>query len=40
MNGIWGKIIGGVGGFDVRSFLVAVGGALVLLAGYRMMKKE
>lgn len=31
---------GGVGGFDVRSFLVAVGGALVLLAGYRMMKKK
>jgi uncharacterized membrane protein YeaQ/YmgE (transglycosylase-associated protein family) len=42
VGGFIGTLIGfgGVGGFDVRSFLVAVGGALVLLAGYRMMKKE
>ena len=48
--GIGGAIVGGyvgtwlgfgsVGGFDVRSFLIAVGGALVLLAGYRMIKKQ
>jgi uncharacterized membrane protein YeaQ/YmgE (transglycosylase-associated protein family) len=30
---------GGVNGFDFRSFLVAIVGSLVLLAGYRMMKK-
>ncbi len=30
---------GSVGGFDIRSFLIAVGGTLVLLAGYRMIKK-
>ncbi len=30
---------GGVGGFDLRSFLIAVGGSLLLLAGYRMFKK-
>jgi uncharacterized membrane protein YeaQ/YmgE (transglycosylase-associated protein family) len=47
--GIGGAIVGGfigtflgfgtVGGFDFRSFLIAVGGALLLLAGYRMIKK-
>lgn len=31
---------GGVEGFDFRSFLVAVGGALLLLAIYRRMKKN
>ena len=30
---------GSVSGFDIRSFLIAIGGALVLLAGYRMIKK-
>jgi uncharacterized membrane protein YeaQ/YmgE (transglycosylase-associated protein family) len=48
--GIGGAIVGGfvgtqigfgsVGGFDFRSFLIAVGGALVLLAGYRLIKKR
>ena len=32
--------LGTVSGFDIRSFLIAVGGALVLLAGYRMIKKK
>ena len=30
---------GTVNGFDLRSFFVAVLGALILLAGYRMIKK-
>ena len=48
--GIAGSIVGGfigtaigfgsVGGFDFRSFLVAIGGAMVLLAGYRMLRKR
>lgn len=48
--GIGGAIVGGyvgtlfgfgsIGGFDIRSFLIAVGGALVLLAGYRMIFKK
>lgn len=29
---------GGISGFDLRSFLVAVGGALLLLVLYRMIK--
>jgi uncharacterized membrane protein YeaQ/YmgE (transglycosylase-associated protein family) len=47
--GIAGAIVGGfigtqlgfgsVGGFDFRSLLIAIGGTMVLLAGYRMMKK-
>lgn len=32
--------LGSVTGFDIRSFLVAVGGALILLAGYRFLKKK
>ena len=28
---------GGVSGFDIRSLLVAVGGALLLLFGYRLV---
>ena len=28
---------GGVSGFDIRSFLVAIGGALLLLTGYRLV---
>lgn len=28
---------GGVSGFDIRSLLVAVGGALLLLTGYRLV---
>ena len=48
--GIGGAIVGGfigtrigfgsVGGFDFRSLLIAVGGTIVLLAGYRLMKKR
>ncbi len=30
---------GGVSGFDLRSFVFAVGGALILLVGYRQLKK-
>jgi uncharacterized membrane protein YeaQ/YmgE (transglycosylase-associated protein family) len=47
--GIVGAMVGGwigtqlgfgtVSGFDIRSMLVAVGGAMLLLFGYRMMKK-
>ncbi|MDL1870999.1 GlsB/YeaQ/YmgE family stress response membrane protein [Deltaproteobacteria bacterium PRO3] len=29
---------GGVTNFDLRSFLVAVGGAMVLLLGYRLLR--
>lgn len=28
---------GGVTGFDIRSFLVAIGGAIVLLVAYRLL---
>ena len=50
--GICGAIVGGfigrfIGfgvedgfGFDIRSFLLAVGGSLVLLIAYRMLKKK
>lgn len=31
--------LGTVSGFDFRSFLVAIFGALILLAGYRMVKR-
>lgn len=47
--GIVGAVIGGfiavqlgygdVTGFDMRSFLIAICGALILLFGYRMVKK-
>ena len=47
--GIVGAVIGGfiavqlgwgdVTGFDLRSFVIAIAGALVLLAGYRLLKK-
>ncbi len=30
---------GSVNGFDIKSFLLAIGGALILLAGYRVIKK-
>jgi uncharacterized membrane protein YeaQ/YmgE (transglycosylase-associated protein family) len=42
VGGFIGTLIGfgSVGGFDFRSFLVAIGGAMVLLAGYRMLKKN
>jgi uncharacterized membrane protein YeaQ/YmgE (transglycosylase-associated protein family) len=46
--GIGGALVGGmigtqlgfgsVSGFDFRSFLVAIGGAMLLLFGYRMLK--
>ena len=48
--GIGGAVVGGflgtflglgnVSGFDFRSFAIAVGGALVLLVGYRLIKKK
>ena len=48
--GIGGAFVGGfiatqlgfgtVGGFDVRSFLMAVGGAMILLWGYRMLRSS
>ena len=31
---------GGVAGFNIGSFLIAIGGAVVLLAGYRMLQKN
>jgi len=47
--GILGAVIGGfiavqlgfgdVAGFDVRSFVIAIAGALILLFGYRVLKK-
>ncbi len=47
--GILGAVIGGfigvqlgfgnVTGFEVRSFVIAIAGALILLFGYRMVKK-
>jgi uncharacterized membrane protein YeaQ/YmgE (transglycosylase-associated protein family) len=47
--GIVGAVIGGfiavqlgwgdVSGFDVRSFVIAIVGALILLFGYRLLKK-
>lgn len=47
--GIGGAVVGGfigtqlgfgrVDGFDIRSFLIAVGGALILLIGYRAISK-
>lgn len=41
IGGFIGSAIGfgGVSGFDIRSFVLAVGGALILLAGYRAVKK-
>ena len=47
--GIVGAVVGGfvatqlgfgdISGFDIRSLAIAVGGALLLLAGYRFLKK-
>ena len=47
--GIVGAVIGGfiavqlgwgdVSGFDVRSFVIAIAGALILLFGYRLLKR-
>lgn len=47
--GILGAVIGGfigvrigfgdVTGFDVRSFVIAIAGAFILLLGYRVLKK-
>ena len=47
--GIIGAVIGGfigvrlgfgdVTGFDMRSFVIAIAGALILLLGYRVLKK-
>jgi uncharacterized membrane protein YeaQ/YmgE (transglycosylase-associated protein family) len=41
VGGFIGSFIGfgGVSGFDIRSLAVAIGGALLLLFGYRKMKK-
>jgi uncharacterized membrane protein YeaQ/YmgE (transglycosylase-associated protein family) len=30
---------GGISGFDIRSFLVAIVGAMLLLSGYRLVKR-
>ena len=48
--GIAGAVVGGfvgtrlgfgtVSGFDIRSLLVAVGGTMILLLGYRVIKKK
>lgn len=48
--GIGGAVVGGfigqalglgtVNGFDIRSFFVAILGAIVLLAGYRLIQKR
>ena len=40
VGGFIGSILGfgGVSGFNLGSFVLAVGGALILLAGYRMTK--
>jgi uncharacterized membrane protein YeaQ/YmgE (transglycosylase-associated protein family) len=48
--GIAGAVVGGfvgtrlgfgsVSGFDLRSMLVAVGGTMILLGGYRVIKKR
>lgn len=47
--GVVGAVVGGfiatqlgygdVTGFDMRSFIIAIAGALILLFGYRMLKK-
>ena len=47
--GVVGAVVGGflatmlgfgeIDGFDVRSFLIAIGGAVVLLAGFRMLSR-
>jgi uncharacterized membrane protein YeaQ/YmgE (transglycosylase-associated protein family) len=49
MLGVVGAVVGGflgtqlgfgeVDGFDIRSFLIAIGGAVVLLTGYRMLRR-
>ncbi len=41
IGGFIGSAIGfgGVSGFDIRSFALAVGGALLVLVGYRKLKK-
>ncbi len=41
IGGFIGRYLGfgGVNGFNIRSFAIAVGGAIVLLAGYRALKK-
>ncbi|MDE0866476.1 MAG: GlsB/YeaQ/YmgE family stress response membrane protein [Rubripirellula sp.] len=47
--GVVGAVVGGflatmlgfgeIDGFDVRSFLIAIGGSVVLLAGFRMLSR-
>ncbi|MCA9120458.1 MAG: GlsB/YeaQ/YmgE family stress response membrane protein [Planctomycetaceae bacterium] len=39
VGGMIGTVLGfgGVSGFDIRSLLVAIGGALLLLFGYRLV---
>ncbi len=41
VGGFIGSAIGfgGISGFDIRSFALAVGGALLVLVGYRKLKK-
>jgi uncharacterized membrane protein YeaQ/YmgE (transglycosylase-associated protein family) len=42
VGGIIGSIVGfgGVTGFDLRSFLIAIAGSLLLLYGYRLVKRR
>lgn len=41
IGGFIGSFVGfgGISGFDIRSFALAVGGALLVLVGYRKLKK-
>lgn len=41
VGGYVGSLIGfgGISGFEIRSFVLAVGGALIVLAAYRAIKK-
>lgn len=42
LGGFIGSFLGfgGVSGFEIRSFVIAIAGALILLALYRSMKKR
>ena len=42
VGGFIGTLLGfgGVGGFDFRGLLIAIGGTMLLLGGYRMLKKK
>ena len=42
IGGFLGSVIGfgGISGFDLRSLLVAIAGSMVLLYGYRLVKRR